>query len=133
MVRDQPIEPNRPEISEQTKYTLIKAMGVAIAAIAKEKDVLITSAQIDKSDGNELIIKVVVPSAKKMWDDYNSAKSEYNADFSNWIKERDCEKFGITENQRKNAEEKYYAYRKSTDYEYPEKKTREDFYKEEGE
>jgi len=132
MVKPEPISPERPETSETAKFELIKAMGVAIAAIAKEKGVFITLAEVTGDEQVEMTIKCVIPEDKKIWDKYNEQKSKYNTDWTNWRHETDCEKYEITEEQRIEAENKYYEFRKETGYKYPESKTREDFYKEAG-
>ena len=133
MVRTEPVAPVKPEVSETAKFELIKAMGVAIAAIAKEKGVFITLAEVTGDEKFEMVIKCVIPEDKKTWDTYEDARSKYTLDWQNWSHERDCEKFGISEAQRVAAEEKYYAHRKETGYKYPEAKPREEFYKEAGE
>ena len=49
MVRPEPVSPERIEPSDEAKFELVKAMGVAIAAIAKEKSVFITDAEVKRN------------------------------------------------------------------------------------
>lgn len=135
MVRPEPISPKRPEQNDEYKFELVKAMGVAIAAIAKEKSVFITDAEVKRNSDDywELEIKAVVPKDKETGAKYNDEKTKYDEEYSNWVNERDCEIYKITEAQREKAEKEYYAFRKAENYVYPPTKSKEEFYKKEGE
>jgi len=118
MVRPEPISPERPEQNDEYKFELIKAMGVAIAAIAKEKSVFITDAEVKRNSDDywELEIKAVVPKDKDAGIKYNNQLRQYWKDLSLWEQELYCEKFGITEEQYKETCEKYLQYCRDTDY-----------------
>jgi len=127
----EPIRPIEPTKNEVAKFELIKAMGVAIAAIAKEKAVAIASAVVEENDGYyEMVIKCNVPSDKNEWEVYEAAKRKYADDHKKWVDAEDCKKFGITEKERANAEEAYNKFRRENGYPYPEIKRKEDFYQE---
>lgn len=131
-LRKEPTKPTEPTENDCCKHELLKAMGNAIAAIAKEKGIVITLAEVTRHTNNyfELTIKASVLEEKEVGEFYNQKLDEYNKDYENWIHEKDCIKFGITEEQRALAEENYYKHRKETGYTYPELKKREEFYKE---
>jgi lipopolysaccharide export LptBFGC system permease protein LptF len=118
MVRPEPISPERPEQNDEYKFELIKAMGVAIAAIAKEKSVFITDAEVKRNTDDywELEIKAIVPKDKAAGDEYNKALRKYWNDRTEWEIEMYCEKFNITEEQYKETLSEYNEYCKETDY-----------------
>lgn len=118
MVRPKPISPERPEQNDEYKFELIKAMGVAIAAIAKEKSVFITDAEVKRNTDDywELEIKAIVPKDKAAGDEYNKALRKYWNDQTAWEIEMYCEKFNITEEQYKETLSEYNEYCKKTDY-----------------
>ena len=101
MVRPEPISPERPEQNDEYKFELVKAMGVAIAAIAKEKSVFITDAEVKRNTDDywELEIKAVVPKDKEIGTKYNAELRKYWNDRTEWEIEMYCEKFNITEEQ----------------------------------
>jgi len=131
-LRKEPVKPIAPTENDSCKHELLKAMGNAITAIAKEKGIIITIAEVTRhtNDYFELTIKASVLEEKEVGEFYNEKLKQYNTDFNKWVHERDCIKFGITEEQRIVAEEKYYAHRKENGYVYPEIKKREEFYAE---
>lgn len=118
MVRPEPVSPERPEPSDEAKFELVKAMGVAIAAIAKEKSVFITDAEVKRNSDDywELEIKAVVPKDKEAGNKYNKELRKYWNDHTAWETEMYCEKFGITEEQYNKTKEEYNEYCKETDY-----------------
>lgn len=118
MVRPEPICPERPEPSDEAKFELIKAMGVAIAGIAKEKSVFITDAEVKRNTDDywELEIRAIVPKDKELGANYNKALREYWDDRSKWEKEMYCEKFDITKEQFDETTDEYNVYCKETDY-----------------
>lgn len=118
MVRPEPISPERPEQNDEYKFELIKAMGVAIAAIAKEKSVFITNAEVKRNTDDywELEIKAVVPKDKEIGEKYNKNLRQYWNDHTAWEIELYCEKFNITEEQYKETLSEYNEYCKETDY-----------------
>lgn len=118
MVRPEPVSPERPEQSDESKFELVKAMGVAIAAIAKEKSVFITDAEVKRNSDDywELEIKAVVPKDKEIGNEYNKALIKYWNDHTAWEIEMYCEKFGITEEQYNKTKDEYLEYCKETDY-----------------
>lgn len=118
MVRPEPVSPERPEPSDEAKFELIKTMGVAIAAIEKEKSVFITDAEVKQNSDNywELEIKAVVPKDKAAGDEYNKALRKYWNDRTTWETEMYCEKFGLTEEQYEETKNDYNKYCKTTDY-----------------
>jgi hypothetical protein len=113
-----PIEPKRPEDNDAAKFELVKAMGVAIAAIAKEKEVFITEAEITRNSNDywELSIKAVVPGDKKTGDEYNKELRIYWTENEKWIKNGIMKKFGFTETQYKEAEKAWQEYASNTNY-----------------
>ena len=118
MVRPEPVSPESPEQSDESKFELVKAMGVAIAAIAKEKSVFITDAEVKRNSDDywELEIKAIVPSDKAAGKEYNPALRKYWNDRTAWEIEMYCEKFGITEEQYNKTKDEYNEYCKETDY-----------------
>ena len=118
MVRPEPVSPERPEQSDESKFELVKAMGVAIAAIAKEKSVFITDAEVKRNSDDywELEIKAVVPKDKEIGNEYNKALRKYWNDREKWEIEMYCEKFGITEEQYQETRNAYNEYCKESDY-----------------
>lgn len=118
MVRPEPISPERIEPSDEAKFELVKAMGVAIAAIAKEKSVFITDAEVKRNSDDywELEIKAIVPSDKDAGKEYNAALRKYWNERTAWEIEMYCEKFGITEEQYNKTKDEYNEYCKETDY-----------------
>ena len=108
MVRPEPISPERPEQNDEYKFELVKAMGVAIAAIAKEKSVFITDAEVKRNSDDywELEIRAVVPKDKETGAKYNADLRKYWNDHTAWEIEMYCEKFGITEEQYNKTKEK---------------------------
>ena len=118
MVRPEPVPPERPEPSDEAKFELVKAMGVAIAAIAKEKSVFITDAEVKRNTDDywELEIKAVVPKDKAAGDEYNKELRKFWNDHTAWEIEMYCEKFNITEEQYKETLSEYNEYCKETDY-----------------
>ena len=118
MVRPEPVSPERPEQNDEYKFELVKAMGVAIAAIAKEKSVFITDAEVKRNSDDywELEIKAIAPSDKDAGKEYNAALRKYWNERNAWEIEMYCEKFGITEEQYKETLSEYNEYCKETDY-----------------
>lgn len=130
MVREEPIEPNRPEQSKEAKFTLTKVMACAITAITKDKEVFIETAEIGGDEEMIMTIKCVIPKDAKIWEEYRKEKSTYLKNKSAWTIEKDCELYNITPEQREIAEQKYYEARKNENYKYPESKSKADFFKE---
>ncbi len=128
----EPVRPEEPTKNDAAKFELIKAMGVAISAIAKEKGVFISSATVEENAYYELTIKCHIPTDKKEWDDFEAATKKYAEDHEKWIDATDCEKFGITEKERYEAEKAYNEFRRANGYPYPEVKRKIDFYQETG-
>ena len=118
MVRSEPISPEKPEESVESKFELVKAMGVAIAAIAKEKTVFITTAEVQRNSNDywELEIRCIVPKDKEIGDKYNKELRDYWQAHKEWETEVYREKFNISEEQYKQTETEYMQYCRETSY-----------------
>lgn len=117
-MRPEPVQPVKPEENDAARFELIKAMGVAIAAIAKEKAVFITEAEVKKTtdDFMELTIKCVVPEDKNAGDKYNKDMRQYWADHEKWETDLYCDKFGFNQEQYTEARSAYNQYCRDTNY-----------------
>ena len=118
MVGPEPQHPVKPEENDNARFELIKAMGVAIAAIAKEKGVFITTAEVQPTSNDyfEMTLKAVIPDDKKTGDEYNDACRKYYNDHREWELNLYCEKFGMNAEQYESALQEYNKYCRDTNY-----------------
>ena len=107
MVRPEPVSPERPEQNDEYKFELVKAMGVAIAAIAKEKSVFITDAEVKRNTDDywELEIRAVVPKDKDAGAEYKFIHSS-DPGFKKYADELQKIK---ASNDNSSLEERYFA------------------------
>jgi hypothetical protein len=126
----EPIAPIRPETNnKEAKHELTIAMSLAIASIVKMKDIRITKCEVEGYRKKEAVIHIEFAPDADAWEEYEKLEEIYNKEKAEWETVEAMEKYGITREEYKQAEENWDNHRRETSYNSPDRQPFEYFLK----
>lgn len=104
------IRPTEPEKTEEEYHELNMALASVLTTLKKHKNILVKNAQLENWGQRKIEITLVYKPSHEEWKVYHQANSDYYLEKKRRDDMAECEKFGITIEQLREAKKRHELY-----------------------